>query len=117
MPGNFSLCDSGGPQTITLDNVWAQKTVPKLIEGDQELACCDSWGRKELDTTEWLNWTEEPLASLIVRVLETLGDSRGLDSVPWMIVGVQETYINDILGGQETLHEKDYGDQEILSWL
>ena len=22
------------------------------------LACCDSWGRKESDTTEWLNWTE-----------------------------------------------------------
>ena len=22
---------------------------------------CDSWGRKELDTTEWLNWTECPL--------------------------------------------------------
>ena len=22
------------------------------------LACCNSWGRKELDTTEWLNWTE-----------------------------------------------------------
>ena len=21
-------------------------------------ACCDSWGRKESDTTEWLNWTE-----------------------------------------------------------
>ena len=21
-------------------------------------ACCDSWGRKELDTTEQLNWTE-----------------------------------------------------------
>ena len=22
------------------------------------MACCDSWGRKESDTTEWLNWTE-----------------------------------------------------------
>ena len=22
------------------------------------LACCGSWGRKESDTTEWLNWTE-----------------------------------------------------------
>ena len=22
------------------------------------LACCDSWGHKESDTTEWLNWTE-----------------------------------------------------------
>ena len=23
------------------------------------LACCNSWGRKESDTTEWLNWTEQ----------------------------------------------------------
>ena len=29
--------------------------------GDRQgsLACCSSWGRKELDTTEWLNWTED----------------------------------------------------------
>ena len=26
--------------------------------GDGGLACCDSWDLKELDTTEWLNWTE-----------------------------------------------------------
>ena len=25
---------------------------------DGDLACCDSWGRKESDTTEQLNWTE-----------------------------------------------------------
>ena len=28
-----------------------------------DLACCDSWGRKELDTTEQLNWTEPSLKS------------------------------------------------------
>ena len=27
-------------------------------DGEGGLACCYSWGRKELDTTEWLNWTE-----------------------------------------------------------
>ena len=29
--------------------------------GDMQggLACCNSWGRKEADTTEWLNWTEQ----------------------------------------------------------
>ena len=27
-------------------------------DGQGGLACCDSWGREELDTTEWLNWTE-----------------------------------------------------------
>ena len=26
--------------------------------GQGGLACCDSWGRKESDTTEWLKWTE-----------------------------------------------------------
>ena len=28
--------------------------------GDRQggLVCCNSWGRKELNTTEWLNWTE-----------------------------------------------------------
>ena len=27
-------------------------------DGQGGLVCCGSWGRKELDTTEWLNWTE-----------------------------------------------------------
>ena len=30
-------------------------------DGQGGLACCGSWGRKELDTTERLNWTENPL--------------------------------------------------------
>ena len=31
---------------------------PGVGDGQGGLACCDSWGRKELDTTERLNWTE-----------------------------------------------------------
>ena len=27
-------------------------------DGQGGLACCDSWGHKKSDTTEWLNWTE-----------------------------------------------------------
>ena len=30
-------------------------------DGQGGLACCDSWSRTELDTTEWLNWTEQCL--------------------------------------------------------
>ena len=30
---------------------------PGVGDGQGGLACCDSWGRKELDMTEWLNWT------------------------------------------------------------
>ena len=32
--------------------------TPGVGDGQRGLACCDSWGRKELDTTELLNWTE-----------------------------------------------------------
>ena len=33
-------------------------------DGQGGLACCDSWGRKESDMTEWLNWTERGKTSL-----------------------------------------------------
>ena len=32
--------------------------TPRDGDGQGGLACCDSWGHKELDTTERLNWTE-----------------------------------------------------------
>ena len=34
--------------------------TPGVDDGQGGLACCDSWGHKELDTTEWLNWAEVP---------------------------------------------------------
>ena len=35
--------------------------TPGVADGQGGLACCNSWGRKESDTTEWLNWTEDEL--------------------------------------------------------
>ena len=32
--------------------------TPGVGDGQWRLACCNSWGRKESDTTERLNWTE-----------------------------------------------------------
>jgi len=32
--------------------------TPGVGDGQGDLACCNSWGHKELDTTERLNWTE-----------------------------------------------------------
>ena len=29
-----------------------------VADGQGSLTCCNSWGCKESDTTEWLNWTE-----------------------------------------------------------
>ena len=35
--------------------------TPGVGDGQGGLACCNSWGHKELDTTERLNWTEVSL--------------------------------------------------------
>ena len=32
--------------------------TPGVGDGQGGLACCNSWGHKELDMTEWLNWAE-----------------------------------------------------------
>ena len=32
--------------------------TPGVGDGQGGLACCGSWGHKESDMTEWLNWTE-----------------------------------------------------------
>ena len=37
---------------VSLSELW------EFGDGQGGLACCGSWGGKELDTTEWLNWTE-----------------------------------------------------------
>ena len=37
--------------------VWVN---PGVGDGQGGLACCSSWGHKESDTTERLNWTETP---------------------------------------------------------
>ena len=34
-------------------------------DGQGGLACCGSWGRKELDTTEQLNWTELKILGIL----------------------------------------------------
>jgi len=33
--------------------------TPGVGDGQGGLACCGSWGHKESDMTEWLNWTEQ----------------------------------------------------------
>ena len=44
--------------------------TPGVGDGQGGLACCDSWGCKELDTTERLNWTElNTLHTFIVQKL------------------------------------------------
>ena len=41
-------------------------------DGQGGLACCDSWGRKESDTTEQLNWTDRPRRYTLGLFCETI---------------------------------------------
>ena len=44
--------------------------TPGVGDGQGGLACCSSWGRKELDTTEWLNWLTDCYTRYLKSLLE-----------------------------------------------
>ena len=48
-----------------------REQAPGVGDGQGSLACCSPWGHKELDTTEWLNWTEEHHIKILLKVLDT----------------------------------------------
>ena len=41
--------------------------APGVDDGQVSLACCNIWGHKESDTTEWLNWRTDWTSYLMVR--------------------------------------------------
>ena len=41
--------------------------IPGTGDGQGGLVCCHSWGRKESDMTEWLNWTELNFKNIIFK--------------------------------------------------
>ena len=47
------LNDITDSMDTSLDKLWEL-----VMDRQGGLACCSSWGHKESDTTEWLNWTE-----------------------------------------------------------
>ena len=46
--------------------------TPGVGDGQGGLACCDSWGRKESDTTERLNWTDGGFIPSCLRSFHTV---------------------------------------------
>ena len=50
--------------------------TPGVADGQGGLACCDSWGRKESDTTERLNWTESK-HRIVTKIDYILGSGIG----------------------------------------
>ena len=46
--------------------------TPGVGDGQGGLVCCDSWGRKESDTTERLNWTDNVSGEMMIAAIITL---------------------------------------------
>ena len=65
--------------------------TPGVGDGQGGLACCDSWGRKESDMTERLNWTELNWEKNIV--LPGKGGHNGL--MPWKMMSPQTGRFNE----------------------
>ena len=58
--------------------------TPGVGDGQVGLACCDSWGCKESDTTERLNWTEHGKSQIESHVGRALSpEPEGLLWEPW----------------------------------
>ena len=55
--------------------------TPGVGDGQGGLVCCDSWGCEELDTTEWLNWTELMLGKIEGRRRRGRQRMRWLDGI------------------------------------
>jgi len=50
--------DRGWDGWMASPTQWTWVWVKRVGDGEGGLVCCSSWGRKESDTTERLNWTE-----------------------------------------------------------
>ena len=62
-----SFCQHG----IHLISLWiriCKELTPGVGDGQGGLGCCDSWGCKESDTTEQLNWTEWTYCFMSLRI-------------------------------------------------
>ena len=56
----------------------------RVGDGQGGLVCCSSWGRKESDTTEWLNWTKHS-KKFLVRFCQNNRTTQN----NWMILKVE----------------------------
>ena len=60
--------------------------TPGFGNGQGGLVCCGSWGRKELDTTEWLNLTESWNKIIFIN-----------QNIPWKFSHLYQKYLNFLL--------------------
>ena len=65
-------------------------------DGQGGLACCDSWGRKELDTTERLNWQARDyiLHYIVLTTMLIISAARGTKIMTVWVTNVKQRKVN-----------------------
>ena len=69
----------------SLDGLESEWT-PGVGDGQGGLACWDSWGQKESDMTEWLNWTELRLGAHMLTNIFFLYQDFYYYIIPFLVV-------------------------------
>jgi len=87
-------------------------------DGQGSLVCCSPWGRKELDTTEWLNWLES--GALGLKSNSATYSVRAFPVAQWVkkLPAVQETQKTQVqfLGWEDSPEEEMEIHSNILAW-
>ena len=58
--------------------------LQELVTEREGLVCCNSWGRKELDTTEQLNYVAQTTANVYVSLFTAHNNSENIISKLWI---------------------------------
>ena len=107
--------------------------TPGVGDGQVGLACCDSWGLKASDTTEWLNWTELMCLDAMISIFWMLNFKPAFSpsSIPgifqakilwvgcrFLLQGIFSTHgLNPLLPGFPVLHYLPEFAQTYIHWV
>ena len=85
--------------------------TPGVGDGQGGLACCGSWGHKDSDTTERLNWTELCLLAKLLQSCPTLCNPMDYSPPGFSVHGILQTRILEwvaILSSRESSQPRDW---------
>ena len=66
--------------------------TPGVGDGQGGLVCCGSWGLRESDTTERLNWTEYALNAILIMVIVTIIEHKSRAEEQFQMFGLSSKY-------------------------